>query len=324
MIGRSFAFAAALGTLFGFALSAGAQEVTLKGASAFDRGSNQSWGFERLIERLNADSKGTLQINYLGGGSAIMNPFELGSAISKGVVEIGVLPGAFYTTLVPEADALKMVMISMKDVRAQGKWEFFNEIHNKKINAHWLTRSGEGIAFHLYLTKKIEKMDLTGLRIRVTPIYRPFFTALGATSVQIAPAEVFTALERGVVDGYGWPMQGIFDGGWQRITKFRVDPGFYNAASEILVNLDVWKKLSEAQKQALDKARNWLEADANPQMIANNATEAKRQAEAGIQTIAFAGADGEKFLKLANDSAWDAIVKANPESAPRLRQIFAQ
>lgn len=304
-------------------LSAAAQEITLKAASAFDRGSNQSSTFERFIEKTNADSKGVIQLNYLGGGGSLMNPFELGSAISKGVVEIGLLPGAFYTTLMPEADALKMVAPTMKEVRkAHDKFDFFNELHAKKVNSYWLSRTSELVPFHLYLTKKIEKMDLTGLRIRVTPIYRPFFTALGANVVQTAPGEVYTALERGVVDGYGWPTQGVFDAGWQRVTKYRVDPGFYNSASEILVNLDVWKKLTPAQKQALEKARDWVEDVSNPQMIANSAVETKRQAEAGIQTIEFTGDEGRKYLKLANDSAWDAIVKANPENGPKLRELF--
>ena len=43
----------------------------------------------------------------------------------------------------------------------------------------------------------------------------------------MAPGEVFTGLERGVVDGYGWPLLGIFDFGWQEKTKYRLEPGFY-------------------------------------------------------------------------------------------------
>ena len=50
---------------------------------------------------------------------------------------------------------------------------------------------------------------------------------LGANVVTTPPGEVYTALERGVVDGYGWPILGIFDLGWQEKTKYRVDPGFY-------------------------------------------------------------------------------------------------
>src|SRR5204863_164745 len=88
-------------------------------------------------------------------------------------------------------------------------------------------------------TRKIDKPDLTGLKIRVTPVYRDFFQALNATVVTTAPGEVYTALERGVVDGYGWPIQGIFEMKWEEKTKYRVDPGFYNAEVTLVICLDV-------------------------------------------------------------------------------------
>ena len=75
--------------------------------------------------------------------------------------------------------------------------------------------------FHIYLNKKIDKLDFTGLKIRVTPVYKDIVEALGGTTVTTAPGEVYTALERGVVDGYGWPITGIFDLGWEKVTKFR-------------------------------------------------------------------------------------------------------
>ena len=52
----------------------------------------------------------------------------------------------------------------------------------------------------------------------------------------MAPGEVYTALERGVVDGYAWPLVGIFDLGWADKTKFRVDPGFYNIELGVVFN----------------------------------------------------------------------------------------
>src|SRR3981081_4748461 len=99
-----------------------------------------------------------------------------------------------------------------------------------------LARNRDKLPFMLIQNKPIDKADLTGLKLRITPVYRDFFQALGATVVQTAPGEVYTALERGVGDGYGWPIPGIFDLGWQEKTKYRVDPGFYSAEVSILVN----------------------------------------------------------------------------------------
>ena len=74
------------------------------------------------------------------------------------------------------------------------------------------------------------------------------------------PGEVYTALERDVVDGYGWPIGGIFDLNWQEKTKFRVDPGFYDAEVALIMNLDAYKKLTPKQKAFLDKQALALEA----------------------------------------------------------------
>ena len=51
------------------------------------------------------------------------------------------------------------------------------------MNAIFLARMVDDTPFHLYLNKKIDRPDLTGLKIRITPVYRDFFQALGATVV---------------------------------------------------------------------------------------------------------------------------------------------
>jgi TRAP-type C4-dicarboxylate transport system substrate-binding protein len=103
----------------------------------------------------------------------------------------------------------------MSEIRSNGGYAYMAKLYEQKLNAILLARHIDNNPFHVYLTKPISKPDLTGLKLRITPVYRDFFQALGATVVQTAPGEVYTALERGVVDGYGWPITGIFDLGWQ-------------------------------------------------------------------------------------------------------------
>ena len=298
-----------------------AQEVTIKGVSAFAEGTNFSKSFEALIDRVNEQGKGVIQIEYLGGGGKVMNPFELGNAIRTGVVDIGNLPGAFYTNLLPEADALKMTTAPMAELRENGSWAYFNDLHEENVNAYFLARQKDRVPFHLYLNKEIDGMDLSGLKIRVTPIYRSFFESMGATAVRTAPGEVFAALERGVVDGYGWPIQGVFDLGWHEVTKYRVDPGFYNAAVEVLVNLDTWNGLTDAQKDVLSEAAAWLEQVGGEEDSVLNESEAQRQADFGIQVITM---DADAYLKQATDSAWATIEETSPEHGPALRELLSQ
>ncbi|MBI2753593.1 MAG: TRAP transporter substrate-binding protein DctP [Betaproteobacteria bacterium] len=301
---------------------AAAQETTLRLVSAFAENTTYVKNLEPMMKRLNAEGKGLLQINFIGGPKA-MPPFEVGNAVRTGVVDIGMSTGAFYTNIMPEADALKLTQIPAPELRTNGGYDLINRIWNEKANMQYLGRVIDYTPFHLYLTKKIDKPDLTGLKIRITPVYRDFFQALGATIMQTAPGEVYTALERGVVDGYGWPINGIFDFNWHEKTKYRVDPGFYSAEVSLVMNLDKWKALSQAQKDLLMRHVIALEA-ANDSWKKVNEDDIKRQAQAGIQVISFDPATAKQYYDKAYEVAWTNLIKASPQYGPQMRKLFSK
>ena len=152
----------------------------------------------------------------------------------------------------------------MSELRKNGGYDFMAKFYAQKMNAMFLARVVDNNPFHLYLNKPIDKPDLNGLKLRITPVYRDFFQAMGATVVQTAPGEVYTALERGVVDGYGWPITGVFDLGWNERTKYRVDPGFYSAEVSILINKATGISSTPSRKAVLTKAAEESEAEAGP------------------------------------------------------------
>jgi TRAP-type C4-dicarboxylate transport system substrate-binding protein len=315
--------AACLPLLALLADAATAQEVTLKAITAFAENTTYSRPFERFIKRVNESGKGVIQINYIGGPKA-MPPFEVGNALKSGVVDIANATGAFYTNVMPEADAWKLTERPMSELRQNGGYDFMAGIYAKKMNAIFLARLVDNNPFHLYLNKPISTPDLTGLKLRITPVYRDFFQALGATVVQTAPGEVYTALERGVVDGYGWPITGVFDLGWNEKTKYRVDPGFYTAEVSVLVNKASWEKLTDAQCSVLRKAAEAGEAEAAAEFAAENAKETKRQADGGIQTITLDPAAAKSYLEKAYQAGWEGVIRQSPESGPKLREFFSK
>ncbi|HKA71772.1 MAG TPA: TRAP transporter substrate-binding protein DctP [Xanthobacteraceae bacterium] len=296
-----------------------ANEITLRAVSAFAEGTQFSKNFERFVEKVNRDGKGVIQINYIGGPRALP-PFEVGNAVRTRVVDVANVTGAFYSNLIPESDAFKLLGKPMSEQRRNGTWDYVNQLHNHKLNAWYLARQFHNVPFHIYLNKKIDAIDFTGLKIRVTPVYRDIVQALGGTPINTAPGEVYTALERGVVDGYGWPVSGIFDLGWDKVTKYRMEPGFYSVEVNVLVNLDVWKGLSEPQRKILVDAALWLEA-LDSENVAANKTEVERQAKAGIQALDFGPEASKKFVDRADEVAWDTVIKRAPEVGPKLREL---
>lgn len=323
MIRRRVLFGATLAApMLAAPRDAAAQEITLRAVSAFQEGTAFARPFEAFLARVNEQGRGRVRINFIGGPRA-MPPFEVGNALRNGVVDMINSTAAFYEPLLPEGAALKLATNDWPTVRRNGGWALINRLHNEKVNAYHLARHGDAMPFHLYLTREIAGPDLRGLTIRTSPVYRAFFTALGANLVNTAPGEVFTALERNVVQGYGWPAQGIFDLGWHERTRFRVDPPFYRVEVNILVNLPRWNGLRPEQKQVLTEAAEWVEAGEAER--ARQAIEADyaRMAQAGIRVIEFTGEARDRWLRAAQDAGWEEVARIAPQNAPELRRLLS-
>ena len=313
---------AALLVAASFSLGVAAQEVTLRLVSAFAENGIYVQRLLPWVQKVNAEGKGVLQINFLGGPKAIPT-FEAGNAVKTGVVDMAMNTGAFYTNVMPEADFLKLTQMPVAEQRKNGAFDAINKVWNEKGNMQYLARMVENQPFHIYTNKKIDKPDLTGQKIRITPVYRDFFQALNANVITTPPGEVFTALERGVVDGYGWPIGGIFDLNWQEKTKFRVDPGFYDAEVSLIMNLPAYKKLTDAQRSYLEKQLLALEAD-NTFWTRYAADETARQEKAGIQAITFDAPTAKAFRDKAYEIAWAGAAKQSPEIAARFKALFSK
>lgn len=299
---------------------AGAKEVTLKAATAFAVGSSSvSEPFERFVKRVNEQGKGVIQIDLVGGPDAIP-PFQQGNAVQSGVLDMAAVPGVFYTTVVPEAGALKMTLGTSQQMREDGTLDLINEVWAEK-GLYLLGRTWETIPFNIYLKKPLRDGSLKGMRLRSTPNYRSFFAALGAVNVDMAPGEVYTALERGVVDGFGWQSTGLFDLGWDTYTRYRVEPSFYAADLGILVNQKKWQSLSEEQRQFLIEQAKWYEG-LNSEQGALLTEERERQAAVGIEVIELQGEQRAAFEKASRDASWEALTEQAPKHMKRLREKF--
>jgi TRAP-type C4-dicarboxylate transport system substrate-binding protein len=310
-------------------LAAGAahgQEVTLRAVSAWTKGTAFSAPFERYVERVNETGKGIIQLNYLGGGAKIMNVFDMGKSLRSGVFDVLNSTSGYYGDLMPEANAMKLKRVSYAEFRKKGGYDFFDMLLREKVNAHWIARGKGDVPFHLYLSEHapvIDKPDFSKLRLRVSPNYRAFFSRLGATMVQTQPSEIYTSMERNVVDGYGWPIQGIDELGLLPVTKRRLDPGFFVAPNEVLVNLNAWNKLSPEQRKVLEQAGEWVETWLDKFELDEDQKARDLQAKNGIQVVTLAPKEAQEYLRIAYDAGWDEIMKIAPEHGPRLRELMS-
>ncbi|MBI5445266.1 MAG: TRAP transporter substrate-binding protein DctP [Deltaproteobacteria bacterium] len=273
------------------------------------------------LERVNAALKGTAKITWVGGPE-VMSGLNQPEALRKGIFQLAFLPAAFYNSLLPEGDAIKLSRLDFKHEREKGGlYDYLVERH-KKINmvplGTWLYDP-----FYLYVSKPVAKLDdLKGRRMRTTANYDRMMKKLGMAPVTIEPGETYTALQRGMVEGFGWPTIGARDMGWIESTKYVIDIPFYARQNVFfLMNLEAWNKLP---KDAQDKIMD-ITVKFEPEMKVHfeKAIEAeKRELEKlGVKRLKFSPEDTRKYIEAADSAVWEDLEKKVPDQVKTLRKL---
>ena len=293
-----------------------AAEVRLKAASFLPPASVVAKQFHRYVEEANKMCAGKVAISVVGPEA--VPSLEQWNALKNGVVDMHYGPPNYFRGAAPAGDVISLAHNESAEQRKDGAWAMLNDYYNKKINAWYLTQLTNGVRFFLYTTKPAKDGKFEGFRLRSVPIYDAFFKSLGAIPLRMAPPEVYTALERGTVDGYGWPLWGIQDFGWDKYTKFRYGPGFISAAVAIIVNLEKWKSLDDAQRGCLTKSAEWVEGVWPQWRAEESAKQEAAQKKAGVQYVDM----GPGFAEQAEEAYWADLAKGDPEFVKKIRPLL--
>lgn len=297
---------------------AAAEEVKLKAASFLPARVIFAKYFYDWVKEVNKRCAGKVRISIVGPEA--IGSLEQWSALRTGVVDMHYGPATYMSGVLPAGDVLVLAENTAAEQRRNGAYALFDEYYRKRMNAVFLTHILDGVKMFVYTNKPAKDGRFNGLRLRSVPIFDNFLKGLGAHTVRMPPPELFTALERGVVDGYGWPLWGITDFGWQKFTKYRYGPGFYDAATPIIVNLDRWNELDDAQRKCLQDMALWLEAQWPKWRAGETERRIELQKKAGIKYVDL----GPEFTKRAHEIYWAALEKADPEFVRKIKPLLTR
>lgn len=300
------------------------KEIELKAVTAWAKETSDNAGLFEFIKIVNEKGKGKVHIKYLGGPEVIPLDQQT-SAVQNGTVDISWLSAGYTTSVVPAASALKLSKLSPQQERKQGVTDLWQKIY-KQANAHFLLRgSSPDVHFHIYTTVPIKTLsDFEGAPIRTTAVYEDFLSALGAAPVSTTPGEVYTSLQNGVVKGYGWPAYGIADLGWDKLTKYIIDPGFYQVDCFGMMNLDKWNSLPEDVKQIMNDAAIQVEKDMGKHFVELSSKDREDMTQKGIKVIKLNQQEAKEYVQLAYSSAWNELLKDAPEFGPQIKKALGQ
>ncbi len=277
------------------------------------------WAF---VEEVNKKSKGEVVIKFVGGPEAIP-AFKQFEAVRTGVVDIIFGCEAYYGAMVTGAAYTHLSRLTPMEERKVGYFELRKELL-KKHNVMYLGRPEYGVWFHLFTNKPVKRpQELAGQKIRTSATYEPFVRVLGAVPITLPGAEVYTALERGVVDGYAWSVLGNISMGWHEVCKYILEPKIYSMNLETLINLDTWNKLPKSAQELMSKLMVENEEKFEKIFVELGEKELKAMQDKGMRLIKFSPEDTKWYVDTAYKAGWDEVIKKSPELGEKLKKLLS-
>lgn len=304
---------------FAIQSASGAEPVTLKASCFFTKDHPLAWGVFTWIDTVNKELQGQVKASYVGGPEVIP-VLEQIEAVKKGIIDVSFTSGSHYGPQVPVGYTLTLSKLMPWEERRSGYYNILVKA-NEKVGVRYIGRWLHG-GFFMWLKDPVKSLeDLKARRLRTFTTYERFYKALGIAGITITPAETYTALERGLVDGTIWPLIGPREEGWTKFLKYYVNEELWPASNlVILVNLNTWNKMPGDLKTKLEE----ITASFEHQMVAHFQEKNKKEGDlleqSGIKKITFSPAEMKKFSDLSYDVEWAELEKKIPDLIPSLKK----
>ena len=208
-------------------------------------------GAQRFAEKVKEASQGQLQVQVFAGGELVpaLGVFD---AVSQGSVEMGHGSAYYWAGKAPAAQFFSTVPFGMgaEDMQAWlhdgGGLELWRAIY-AEFNLFPIPMGNTGVQMGGWFNKRIDSSeDLQGLRMRIPGLGGKVLALAGGNPVLISGAELYTALERGVIDATEW-VAPFHDTrlGLQRAAKYYYYPGWHEPGTEfeLIINSAAWDSL---------------------------------------------------------------------------------
>ncbi|KXF82938.1 TRAP transporter substrate-binding protein DctP [Enterovibrio coralii] len=167
--------------------------------------------------------------------------------------------------------------------------------------------------------------DLQGVKIRSPEgLAASVFRAAGASPVNIPFSDVFTSLEKGVVDAADASAYVNNDrNGFHQIAKYPLYPGIHSmAVHQFTVSKKKWDRLTPEQQQALTDWFYLAYADLLNALDEQDKTlVARDQADENIEVIDWTQEERDKFRRIAQ-GAWEETASKSPEAKAALEAHY--
>jgi len=240
-----------------------AQELNFKLASAVGGGPVHELGALAFAKRIGELSAGRIKVQVFPGG-ALGNALKVSETVKNGVADLGYTwmgydwgsdtTSVLFAGYAGSVDSERM----LHWIYEGGGLQLWRQFRDEKFGIVAIPMLIGPAEVFLHSRKPVRTLeDLKGLKIRTAGAWLEMVKQMGAAPVTMAAGEIFTSLERGVIDAAEWstPSQNI-PMGFHKVAKYVIIPGIHQPTFvwELIINKEVWGKIANNDKKLIEDA----------------------------------------------------------------------
>jgi len=276
---------------------------------------------EPFAKDVETATKGDLK--FIINGPETVPPFEQLQPVAAGAFQMLFTHAIYHYGTTGSGVGMDAVRGDPDSRRKSGMIEMLDQHYQKlglKVVAVAISATR---GYHIVLRAPVNPAgDLQGRKLRGTPSYHQVFSLLGASAVVLPGGEVYTALEKGVVDGAAWPASGVMAMKWHEVAKYMLRPGFGLSHYLMLMNLDAWNRLSADQRKTLAEQGRKMEDTWFREYDRMVQEEEAALIQRGMQITEMGPAQKAKVEGAWAQAQWDLAEKKSGKDAKDLRELL--
>lgn len=301
---------------------ASAQE-TLKFLWPWTKVNKANWDtIESVIKDIEKLSGGKLKVRHFN--RTVVPPFKQLQPVSSGAFDLHYTSTAYHggtTAMGQFGDTLKK---DPKLRRSSGLFDMLDKHYQQKHNLKLLAWAGTP-GYHILLKKPIGPSgDLKGLKIRGNPAYKPLIDALGGTMITLPAPQIYTSLQKNLIDGAAWVQHSMTQRKFYEVVKYMARPTFGTSTQVLLMNLNRWKKLSPDMQKVLEQAGKNVETMADKIVSADAKANLKGMQEKGVKFTQYGEKYRDRIQQIYNEGVWANIVKKHGKEAEEMVKVIKE
>lgn len=268
-------------------------------------------------------SSGT--ISFVRSGPEVVPPFEQLQPLSAGVFDL-----MFTTSAYQQAETgVGLVMDGLLStdtalLRETGVFEWFDAYYRERFGVTVLALIPAPPNQLLLREPLTAEGMLDGRRIRSNAAFEGIVRGLGGVPVGLPPSDIYSSLERGVIDGTAVPQHAAADYRFYEVTSYMTRPGFGHSSLVLMANAEAFDALPDEDRRIILEQAELIETSAAEGMRAIADEQNAAMAEGGVEVTEFPAEVAQQLAGLFAEGMIAVAMSSDPQGVQTLLDLAAE